>query len=463
MRILHAFMLATALSLSLAAPAHAQLDDSALPTAQAGHQAALPFTTFAAETQAATEKLYCKWKSLDGRDGGGRYDFLCVGGNWATVHLMLDKSHKVGGGLARVRLIWREWPASHPAAAENVVAADFLKYAADRFISPKLAPEVMQSFWGARERSWQNNDSRITYQLTDNDTHRIHRLEIVGLATSLKLPNTPPPAESHRIEWPQSRAPEVIKMAPVVEPARQTPQAPEPRAEQPQIPANAPVKLPEQPAPQPAKPAPSVSEPAALQPATPADIAPQPDPESLKKPVAAPTPSSTLIPSSASSPNASAPSNFDSYNRAQQLTRDVQEKAFGKVAPPKAVPAVAPATPGSNSGGLLQAPPAQPAPPVIAVPTPGVVSGSVPSPTTPGVAEGEGLGSPSATPELTPAQKAAQKAGAAVGAPSTVAPWDQPTPRGAARPLPQLKFVPKAQPIDNPAETIQFEDEKSKL
>jgi hypothetical protein len=441
-------------------PAHAQLDDAQLPAAQSGHQGALPYTTYSAETDAATNKLYCKWTSQDGRDGAGRYDFLCVGGNWATVHLMLDKSHKVGNGLARVRLLWREWPADHPASAENVVAQQFLQYTADRFIAPKLAPEVMQSFFGSRARDWQNGDVRLHYDLSDQGNYRIHRLEIIGLGTALKIPHAPEAPDTSFDKklktWPANNADLPTRQIPVLTPTDRLP------LQLPPQPEESKSILPALPLSQPKA--------AAPQPATPADINTQPAPESLKKPVAAPTPSVTLVPSGVAHPTA--PSNFDIYNKAQQLTRDVEEKAFGKAPPPKALP-----TP-QSTGGLVK-PGATPVPPLVPVPTPAVsatqpplgpvkvISPATATSGTSNLLEGEGLGSPSTTPQesMTPAQKAAQKAGKTIDTPSTVAPWDQPQPTGANRPLPQLKFIPKAQPLnDGPADqTIQFEDEKSKL
>jgi hypothetical protein len=480
MRVVRPFLLATALSLSLAVPAFAQLDDNALPAAQSGHQGALPYTTYSAETDAAANKLYCKWTSQDGRDGAGRYDFLCVGGNWATVHLMLDKSHKVGNGLARVRLLWREWPADHPASTENVVAQQFLQYTADRFIAPKLAPEVMQSFFGARNRDWQNGDVRLHYELSDQGNYRIHRLEIIGLGTALKIPHAVEPQNSFDKKldtWPANNADLPTRQTPVLTPTDrlplQVPQGEDERGKGSEdkrtsplsiLPSNPLNLLPSTPA-----------SPAPPQPASAADLATQPAPESLKKPVAAPTPSATLVPSTALQPNA--PSNFDIYNKAQQLTRDVEEKAFGKAPPPKALPA-AQSPVQQNAGGLVK--PGVPAvPPLVPVPTPAVSATQPPvvgpvrviSPATAtsntNFLEGEGLGSPSTTPQesMTPAQKAAQKAGRTIDTPSTVAPWEQPVPTGVNRPLPQLKFVPKAQPLnEGPADqTIQFEDEKSRL
>jgi hypothetical protein len=126
-----------------------------------------------------------------------------------------------------------------------------------------------------------------------------------------------------------------------------------------------------------------------------------------------------------------APSNFDIYNKAEALTRPEAIRAFGGTAKAKVLPAspttpvptpVVNATSLKATGGLATAPSESVAP----------------------VAKPQPQAQPQQQPQPQPQQ------------PSTYTPSN-------LRPLPQLQFVPRAEPLPNPGQTIQFEDEKSKL
>jgi hypothetical protein len=449
MRAVRRLLLASTCLMAPVASSFAQIDLAP------ANQRAIPFTTYSHEQRAALDTLRCAWRSDDVRYADGRADFLCVGGTWATVELMFDRSHRVGDGLARVRLLWREWPSDHPASTESYVAQAYLAYVADHFVPVKLSHEVMQAFWQPRTREWQmHHDLRITYTDTDSGGYRLHKLVVEGLSDKLTLPTTPPQPPLRAYTAPQVEAPRTPSHV------QQPPQViPQPPADRP------PVALPPARHRPPSSPLPSQSQapkappppPNAPLPATPADIPAQAQPIEKQRP--APPPPENLVPDARQRGGGTpAPTNFSIYNKAEQLTRDTELKAFGKAAPPKALPGTAPkAAPASQepvkSGGLIL-PPGSVAPlptpptkgqgpavlPVIPLPVPAVSATTTPP--SPTVAEGEGLGNPSApAAPYTP-----------VGNGS-----------GGARPLPQLKFIPRAQPLGPADEVIHFEDEKSKL
>jgi hypothetical protein len=475
---------ALAFSASAATVAHAGwLDDVAqslggmgkteiLPVAQGGGDEApgvIPFTTFEAERQQVMEKLPCKWLSMAGGDGVARYDFLCKGGTWASVSLMFDKSARDPSGIGRVRLLYREWPESaHPGGGEAYVAQQFLQHVSDHFIPANVAKEVQEAFWGTRSRTWRVWDSlTIGYTYENEGDFVLHRLEVLGRGKALAVQQapravvTPTEAGLGKAETPPQPTPPQVTA-----PARDSVFKPLPVF----TPKGVSLTVPAAAAPLPP--------PGTLQNATPADIAKQPEPGSLMKPQPAAPVSDKLVPApdAALKGRAKAPSNFDVYNKAVEMTRDVEKQAVeeagkaGKVAVPvinnPMVSATAAATPSvpkpaAKPKGTPPVPdvrtpvaPDQPAPSVNAVPTPQAeTEESEPLETPKGPdqwPQGEGLGSPSNAPQVDPALM-------------NPAPRPPDTRFDPARALPQLQYIPKAQPLAHPDEIIQFEDEKSGL
>lgn len=481
----------------------------------------MSFTTFQQEEQAVANSLPCKWISRDGRLGPSygnvRYDFLCKGGDFATVSLYLDKADTGGGGVAKARLLYRDWPVnSNPNAGEAVVAQQFLQHVAGRFVPASVAGEVMDAFWGMKARTWKMNGVEISFNVDKGPQFNVRRLEVQGtggtlspqivqlypVATPRDAGLTVPGVAAQPTQvfvgkaMPEAEAPEkALSGVPITTgmPARVPTDAgltkampvPVNTATDIQIltpqptgvaPVQAPV-IPQEPAvvlpvPGGILPTPGASnvrtggmlvvpgnapagekgtsgEAAPLQDATPAELNTAPAPESKVVPVAPPELSSTLVPSvlDLKTGSTKAPSNFEAYNRAVELTKDVEEKAQitrveqAKVTASKPVAKVT-----------------KPAAATTLVTPSTVIPASLkplPTPST-----GEGLG--------------VSGAGAAATAPAPVAPapaledlGQSPNyngPRSSEpRPLPQLKFVPKAEPLQDPAQVIQFEDEKSKL
>lgn len=162
---------------------------SSAPAAQGG---IIPFTTFQQEQQILVNTLPCKWVSVYGKDGAQgtdtRYDFLCKGGAWGTVSLMLDGRGLKDNTLGRIRLIWREWPQSiHPGGGEGMVAQQFLQHVINRFVPANQAPSVFQAFFGADESVKWRSGKVLTMHFTREDTPSfiLRRLEIQGLAPRL--------------------------------------------------------------------------------------------------------------------------------------------------------------------------------------------------------------------------------------------------------------------------------------
>ncbi len=430
--------------------------------AQEDGRGVIPFPTYATEKQSIMDALPCKWISQSGSDaddglrkadGDSRYDFLCKGGNWATVSLMLDTAPGYSNGLSRVRLFWREWPETvHPGGGEAFVAQQFLKHVADRLVPADLSEQVQSAFFGQRSRSWwAGKILHIRYTSEDNRTHIVHRLEIDGLGRAVSAPGALLPAASKQVQ----AAPEIQRKPPAAEATGLvTPGAkPLPKAlpqEAVPLPLPAPVdmgddpvnpnglaippsvKMPEAPVEEPTGTSPS------LVPATPADFSAQPDPDSLKQEAAPPPVSATMVPDSQDvlRGRPEAPTNFDAYNKAEELTRKFEAGAMVKPGEANKVVSstvVAP-SPVQSQSGLAKD---EPAPPVAPIPTPVVNDGR------------SGL----------EVQPAAQTQPTEVDGAQPAA-----DPRFETdRPLPQLKFVPKARPVDRPDRVIQFEDEKSAL
>lgn len=453
----------------------------------------IPFTTYQLEQQAIVDALPCKWISMDGRlgpsYGNTGYDFLCKGGQWATVSLYLDRANGFDHGVGGVRLYYREWRDDvHPSAGEAFEAQKFLEYAVNRFVPASAGAQVLEAFWGGNKRSWGGKDVRVTYELEEGDSYDVHKLEIVGQGNALvNVDGLILREQRTAIPTPASAKSITSRPVPII-PVNQGPVTP----------SDAGLLKVTQPAPfsdeDPARPTmvvpledpsvvPVVANPAALpkpvdtavpltrvgdrlilppglqgtagqvpkkpeekagqQPqealpkASAAELNTAPAPESLAKPVPLPPVSSSLVPD----PNAliegrsRAPSNFEAYNKASELTKSVEKRAMTSSTPVKPI-----VTPAGQAQQMLTVPAAVAVSPVAPIETPrvnmpvsGNVSGTVKAP----APSGEGLGM--------------SMGGAAPAAKEDV------------RPLPQLQFVPKAEPLKGGDDVLQFEDEKSGL
>lgn len=431
--------------------------------------AAMSFTTFQQEQMAITQSLPCKWISKDGRlgpsYGNARYDFLCKGGNFATVSLYLDKTS--GDGVGKVRLLYRDWqPNANPNAGEAAIAQQFLQHVAGRFVPASISGDVMDGFWGNRARSWSQGGVSVKFDIDKGEQFNVRRMEIStsGGEANMGVQVIPFVPAGAGLTKPQP-VPEtqVIiydkdgKKVTPTDAGLSKPMAPI-NPVRPLQPAVAPVPLQSLPTPgtgmdrerkdlvvptnAPAGGAVSTTNPEALVPASPAELNTAPAPESKVVPQAATQPSATLVPNTQDikgAGSARAPSNFDIYNKASDLLKSVEDRAQTSKVEEAKVTASKPASP-----TLKVAPSTEVVPNLKPVPTPG--QGATPA--------GEGLGVAPATP--TPA--------AVPAVDQTGQPINYNGPRSSeARPLPQLKFVPKAEPLQAPDEVLQFEDEKSKL
>lgn len=412
-----------------------------VPLAQGGQETGespagtLPFTTFEAERQAIMKTLPCKWMSLSGGDGAARYDFLCKGGTWATVSLMMDK--RGADGISRVRLLFRDVAESaYSPAGEAYVAQQFLQHVTAHFVPANLAREVNEAFWGRRDRGWRGAGVNVRLSMTREAIQTVRKLEIIGKGKPL-VPQVTAPVQASES---QSVAPDVrddIEQRIRLHDA--TVSMPEQKGEllpQPPLPIlNDALKALE------ASPT--------LQPATPEELHTTPEPSSRQKPVAPPALAPQLVPDAKATINnrPRAPSNFENYNKAEELTKDVEAKALedsrkdAKIKPADAI-----------------APLAKPGQSVQAIQTPtvgGETAEELLAPkTTQQWPQGEGLGNPTSTPVqgVAPHQPA-----------QNIVPPDVPYGKLPARNLPQLDFIPKAKPLERPDEIIQFEDEGSGL
>lgn len=393
----------------------------------------LPFTTYQKEMQAAMQDLPCKWVSMDGRVGpsygSGRYDFLCKGGDWATVSLFIDKAS--GGGVGRVRLMYREWKDNvHPNAGEAFIAQQFLQHVMNRFVPANVAGSVMEGFWQDRKRDWKGEGVRVAFKVDDSrKDYHVRMLDVQGTASGLS--ESPVVIVTQPVVTPTDAG---LRKVPAYQPApAAVPQ--EPDVVLPQAPLSLPVPqntgapvMPVQDLKVPAN-APAAQITSTLIQATPQELNTAPAPESLAKPAPLPPVSSSLVPGSDAILNSRerAPSNFDAYNRAVELTKDIEKKAM--IVPPDKVKS----TPQAKAQETASKPAAKPQ-------APQEVTVGVPRERDPNA----GLGLPKDA--------------------TVVAPQPPQDPRFAPlRPLPQLKFIPKAEPLNNVGESIEFEDEGSGL
>ncbi len=451
------------------------------------NQHMLAFTTFQQEVNAITQTLPCKWISKEGRlgpsYGNARYDFLCKGGDFATVSMYLDKSGGNAEGVASVRLIYRDWVSSaNPNAGEAMIAEQFLRHITGRFVPAAQAPAVADVFWTTKPRKWREGGLEIAYEYEQarGAAYALRKLTVKAVKESLgvQMPNLPFLQGGKAAATPAPRLQPGVDVLIYDKDGRLVPNAARPVpgvavAPRPVItPTDAGLSKPvvENPAPTvlpapaaalptsvgvggaagalvvpPTAPAgPKLEKKGTLQPANPAELNTAPEPESKKAPEAPPPPAATLVPTvdDLVTGGKRAPSNFDAYNRAMELTKDVEEKAQITKVEEARVTASKTTTP------TMVLSPTQPAPSLKPVPTPAVTS-SADAPT------GEGLGtSPQPQPQVqTPVTPEPSSLPANYQGPS----------RSSERPLPQLKFIPKAQPVQNPAEVIKFEDESSAL
>ncbi|TKW61435.1 MAG: hypothetical protein DI628_02100 [Blastochloris viridis] len=449
-------------------------------------QQELAFTTFQQEVNAITQSLPCKWISKEGRlgpsYGNARYDFLCKGGDFATVSLYLDKSSGSAQGVASVRLIYRDWVSSaNPNAGEAMIAEQFLRHVTGRFIPADQAPAVSDIFWTTKPRKWREGGLEIAYEYDQprGAAFALRKLTVKAVKESLgvQMPVFPFQSKTKQAGTPAPKLEQGVDILIYDKDGRLVPNAARPIpgvavAPNPIItPTDAGLSRPvvENPAPA-VLPAPAGSLPVSvgiggaagalvvpatapagpklekkgtLQPATPAELNTAPAPESQKAPEAPTSPAANLVPTvdDLVTGGQRAPSNFDAYNRAMELTKDVENKAQITRVEEARVTASKTTTP------TMVLSPTQPAPSLKPVPTPGVQDSSA----APQIPAGEGLSPrPASQVPATPE-------------PSSL-PANYQGPRSSSeRPLPQLKFIPKAVPNTNPTDVIKFEDESSAL
>lgn len=485
-------LVVVALSACVAMPLHAGWLDGLVPTQTEvlplgqggidpeGVRGVIPFTTFEHERQQVMDKLPCKWLSMAGGSGLDKYDFLCKGGTWATVSLMFDKSPMDANGIGRVRLLFREWPETvHPGGGEAYVAQQFLQHVANHFISAAVAREIQEAFWQKRDRQWRIGRSVVigfTYE--NKGQFVLRRLEILGRGAALEgkasqraVPVTPTEAGLGEA-MPAPVAPAVAPPAQRTQPVPPAPTRESVFQPLPSTPATDVSKLP----------LPILDGKPKLEDATEADVNTAPEPGTQKVPVAPAAISNTLVPSAADRVGSrpKAPTNFEAYNKAEELTRDVEVKALEdsrkdtKIKPATPQPEVKKETGTPPVPDVTKpAPPVKPAEPVTAVPTPTMetVEEATPleRPQGPDAwPQGEGLGNPT---QPAPGQPGTGSPGSVIEqtAPGTASklpsevtmPGD---PRFApTRNLPQLKFIPKSVPLERVDEVIRFEDEGSGL
>lgn len=428
---------------------------------EARREGVVPFTTFEAERQAIVAQLPCKWMSMGGRlgpsYGNARYDMLCKGGDWATIALYMDKPMRAPDAVGAVKLLYREWKTPiNPNAGEAYIAQRFLQHVVAHFVPSKLAAPAAEAFWQSKSRSWTTETVRVTFTLEQGAEFNVRRLAIEGLnrgkefnpaaepalATGLTVALPLPTSASIPVQ-PVEHQPDrqvgrdllnvVAKPVPPQPLSLPTPQPVlelTPRTSGLVVPENTPAGG------------------TGLVSATAAELDTAPAPESKSAPAVLQGVSRSLVPDPAQvvTGRALAPSNFDIYNKATALTSAEERRAAIMGGQDKVVDArtAAQATaklvsgtftaPPPVSGPQLQALPV----PVVARDTTKVVSASL-------VATGGLAVAPS------------------VSAPSPVAEAAASTSSRTSRPLPQLRFIPKAEPVANPAEVIRFEDEKSRL
>jgi hypothetical protein len=396
----------------------------------------IPFTTLADERQAVLDGLPCKWLAMDTPVQGERIDLVCKGGEWGTVTLMLDGAG-LPDSLGRVVLIYRAMdPDQQLGAAEAFMAQRFLTHVVARLVPANVSGKVLESFWQTSSRAWDADGVRIAYTFEKKPGYGLQRLEIKGAARTLALPARstpvasvtatvtvakPSPTTSATTALPQGSG---LLRQPVARPV--TAPATSPRPTMPSVVLPRPVSATVSPPTNPANV--SITAPLNLpstllqQASGTVRLGTAPAPESKVSPTPPIMPPSTLLPSGSSAGRPAAPSNFAAYNKAEALTRDVEEKALGQRNQPKIT--------------VQQASPTQPASSLPAVPTPS----AQPTPQTQSD-HGEGLG--------------------ISGGPSPSRVTD---PRFAPqRPLPQLEFIPKAEPVPSQGQIIRFEDEESQL
>jgi len=367
---------------------------------------------FDAETRNLMASLPCTWAAMGGRTGPSygaeRFDFVCKGGTWGTVTLLLDASDTEPPFLTRLRLGYRNTAKTHPVMAQDAATAEhFLQSILNRYVPSTDAARARKNFWEAdNSRSRTNGITTRTWaERNATGTHQWLEIQFPERFKAAPRPERPPITVGSGLLTPTPQG------ATVGQPMVQVPLLPKPTNTRGAAPKTLLDKLGNlvgisateiRPAPYPVL-------------IDPAQLNTEPAPESLVSATPPPVVSSTLVPDAAilSGGRAPAPTNFNQYNKAEDLTRDIEQKAAQTTTGlmQKASPTV-PVT----SGPRLQA-----------VPTPQVNTG---------------LQNP---------------------APQTQAPA-QPDPRYTPnRALPQLKFIPKAEPLNTAPDVIRFEDEGSGL
>lgn len=392
------------------------LASSAVGYAQDGLLAQSPFD---AETRNLMESLPCTWAALSGRVGPSygseRFDFSCKAGTWGTVTLLLDASESEPPYVTRIRLGYRDTSRNQPVMAKDAAVAEhFLQTILNRYVPAAHAKRVRNTFWaGSSDRTFLANTRTYTWS-EETITGASHWLEVRLPTRPSDAQNTPQPRTQSLGQTGEG----LLSTQPKTETIPQAVNIPLNAPSKPDTRGNAPETLLDKlgnlvgvsatqikPAPYPV-----LIDPSKLNTA--------PAQESRVAPTPPPVVSSSLVPDAAvlSGSRAPAPTNFSEYNKAEQLTRDIEQKAAQ-----------------TTTGLMQQASPTTPAPSLNAVPTPAVQ-------TQPQGAAATGLEAPK--------QPATQ----------------QPEPRFTPdRALPQLKFIPKAEPLDTHTDVIRFEDEGSGL
>lgn len=436
----------------------------------------MPFTTFNAETKAIGAGLPCKWVSVGGKYAGGKYDFLCKGGVWATVSLFMDKASGSTDGVGEVRLHYREWdPKVHPNAGEAMIAQQFVNFVVERFVPGRSADEVAAAFWTSGGRSWSGGGVRVGYEFEAGKDYNVRKLEITGVGRTLVGKQGTVVRELEKA----MRTPEEVKIDAARDTLRRSDlketmsvtSAPDVKWRTPDVPGiNLPtpqesgvdkpvqeLKLPDN---LPASPAQKTlsgkvktlvegmtEEEPELEKAHPAELNTAPHTESYKDVKAPPAVSETLVPDPEElvKGREKAPTNYSGYNKAEELTKDLELRALrdNKDTENKIK------TEGEAKAQQTLKPPDQAAPDVKATPTPRV--------------EDKGAAEDASVPGTGKVIRLEREDGGWSGGLNQEESNPLLPGKSPVRPLPQLRFVPKAEPLTTGDEVIQFEDEGSKL
>lgn len=155
--------------------------------------------SFSETRQQMLENLPCKWIGQDaGPFDTQTQDFVCQGGNWGTITVLLEEEFNQ---VTDMRLVWRAWNRDvHPSGGEANAVPPFLNFILEHYVPQAVAPSVANAFWQCHRERWFTPLARVWMRCEQGEGYVLHKLALEGADGVMMTPSLRLPAAEKTIE-----------------------------------------------------------------------------------------------------------------------------------------------------------------------------------------------------------------------------------------------------------------------